>query len=41
MISLGLTMVSYPKWFKWTIKLQLLMLAVNVALLMAAVAIGF
>ena len=41
MISLGLTVVSYPKWFKWTIKLQLLMLAVNVALLMAAVAIGF
>lgn len=41
MISLGLTVVSYPKWFKWTIKLQLLMLAVNMGLLMAAVAIGY
>ena len=41
MITLGLTVVSYPKWFKWTIKLQLLMLVVNVALLMLGVAIGF
>ena len=41
MITLGLTVVSYPKWFKWTIKLQLLMLLVNIGLLMAGVAIGF
>jgi len=41
MITLGLTVVSYPKWFKWTIGLQLVMLVVNVGLLMAAVAIGF
>lgn len=41
MITLGLTVVSYPKWFKWTIKLQLLMLVVNIGLLMAAVAIGY
>ena len=41
MITLGLTVVSYPKWFKWTIKLQLLMLVVNIGLLMAGVAIGF
>jgi uncharacterized ion transporter superfamily protein YfcC len=41
MITLGLTVVSYPKWFKWTIGLQLLMLVVNIALLLLAVAIGY
>ena len=41
MITLGLTVVSYPKWFKWTIGLQLLMLLVNIALLLLAVAIGY
>ena len=41
MITLGVTVVSYAKWFKWTIPLQLLILAVNVLLLIAAVAIGY
>jgi hypothetical protein len=41
MITLGLTVVSYPKWFKWTIGLQLLMLVVNIALLLLAVAVGY
>lgn len=41
MITLGLTVVSYPKWFKWTIGLQLLMLLVNIALLLLAVVIGY
>lgn len=41
MITLGLTVVSYPKWFKWTIGLQLLMLIVNIALLLLAVAVGY
>lgn len=41
MITLGLTVVSYPKWFKWTIGLQLLMLVLNVAILLLAVVIGF
>ena len=41
MITLGLTVVSYPKWFKWTIGLQLMMLVVNIALLLLAVAIGY
>ena len=41
MITLGLTVVSYPKWFKWTIGLQLMMLVVNIALLLLAVAVGY
>ena len=41
MITLGLTVVSYPKWFKWTIGIQLLMSALNVSLLLLAVLIGF
>ena len=41
MITLGLTVVSYPKWFKWTIGLQLFMLLVNCGLLCLAVAIGY
>jgi len=41
MITLGLTVVSYPKWFRWTIGLQLGMLLVNCALLVLAVAIGY
>jgi len=41
MITLGVTVVSYTKWFKWTIGLQLAMLAVNAAILMFAVFIGY
>lgn len=41
LISLGLTVVSYPKWFKWVIGLQLLVLAVTTAFLLLAVAINY
>ncbi len=41
MITLGLSVVSYPKWFKWTIPLQLFMLVLNILLLIFAVLIGF
>lgn len=41
MITLGVTVVSYPKWFRWTIGLQLAMLAVNAAILMFAVFIDY
>ena len=41
LIALGFTVVSYPRWFRWTFPLQLLMLAVTSAFLAAAVAIGF
>lgn len=41
LIALGLTTVSYLKWFKWVILLQLLVLAVSALFLAAAVMIGF
>ncbi len=41
MITLGVTVVSYPKWFKWTIGLQLTVLALNVGLLLLAVMINY
>ena len=41
MITLGVTVVSYPKWFRWTIKLQLLVFAANILLLLAAVAMVY
>ena len=41
MITLGITVVSYPKWFKWTMPLQLLMLALNILILCFAVFIGY
>ncbi len=41
MITLGITVVSYPKWFKWTMPLQLLMLAINILILFLAVLIGY
>jgi uncharacterized ion transporter superfamily protein YfcC len=40
LIALGLTVVSYPKWFRWVIGLQLAVLALTVLLLLAAVAIN-
>lgn len=40
LVSLGLAGVSYPDWFKWTIPLQLITLAVTLAFLFLAVAIG-
>ncbi len=41
LISLGLTVVSYPKWFRWTAKLWLLVILATVVFLGIAVAIGY
>ncbi len=41
LICLGLTVVSYPKWLKWSLKLWLWVILVTVAFLGFAVAIGF
>ena len=41
MITLGVTVVSYPKWFKWSIPLQLFMLGVQILFLLLAVLIGY
>ncbi|MEW5785892.1 MAG: hypothetical protein AB1767_12610, partial [Bacillota bacterium] len=41
LISLGLTTVSYVKWFKWIIGLQLAVLVVTAAFLALAVLIGY
>ena len=41
LISLGLTVVSYPKWLRWTAKLWLWVILATVAFLGIAVAIGF
>lgn len=41
LISLGLTVVSYPVWIRWTARLWLAILALAVAFLALAVAIGY
>ncbi len=41
LISLGLAGVSYTKWFKWTWKLQLAILALTSGLLMLGYVIGY
>jgi uncharacterized ion transporter superfamily protein YfcC len=41
LIALSFTVVSYPRWMKWTWKLQLVILAVTSAFLALAVAIRF
>jgi uncharacterized ion transporter superfamily protein YfcC len=41
LIALGLTTVSYTKWFKFTIWLQLLIAAVSIGFLMIAVGVGY
>jgi uncharacterized ion transporter superfamily protein YfcC len=41
LICLGLTVVSYPKWLRWTLPLWLGMLVLTVVFLGIAVAIGF
>ncbi len=41
LISLGFAGVSYGKWAKWSIRLQLPILAVTVALLLLANAVGY
>ena len=41
LISLGLTVVSYPKWIRWTAKLWLWVVLATIAFLGIAVAINF
>jgi len=41
LICLGLTVISYPKWFKWSLSLWLWVLLVTVVYLGIAVAIGY
>lgn len=41
LISLGLTVVSYPKWFKWIIKLQLIIFLITCLFLMLALAVNY
>ncbi len=41
LICLGLTVVTYTKWFKWTIKLQILSLAIASVFLLIGVAIQY
>jgi uncharacterized ion transporter superfamily protein YfcC len=41
LICLGLTVVSYPIWLRWTARLWLAMLAVTVVFLAIAVGIGY
>lgn len=36
MIALGLTVVSYPKWIRWSIKLQAVIFVITVVMLFAA-----
>ena len=41
LIALGLTTVSYTKWFRFTIGLQLIVMAVSVGFLMLAISAGY
>ena len=41
LIALGLTTVSYTKWFRFTIWVQLLIAAISVGFLMIAVGVGY
>ncbi|MDD5018416.1 MAG: hypothetical protein PHO15_09985 [Eubacteriales bacterium] len=41
LIALGLTTVSYPKWFRFTIWIQLLIAAISIGFLMLAIGIGY
>lgn len=41
LIALGLTTVSYTKWFRFTIWLQLLIAAISIGFLMIAVGVGY
>ncbi len=41
LIALGLTAVSYIKWFKFTIRIQLFIQAISIGFLMFAIAIGY
>jgi len=41
LIGLSFTVVSYPKWFRWVIKLQLIVFVITLVFLGIAVAINF
>lgn len=41
LIALGLTPVSYTKWFRFTIVVQLIIMALSIGFLMLAVAVGY
>lgn len=41
LIALGLTTVSYPKWFRFTIGIQLIIAALSIGFLMLAIAVGY
>ncbi len=41
LIALGFTVVSYPRWFRWTIGLQLIVFVLSMAFLALATVIGF
>jgi len=41
LISLGLTTVSYTKWFKWTLKIQLVMFVLTIGFLYLALKINY
>lgn len=41
LIALGLTTVSYPKWFRFSIGIQLIIMAISIVFLMLAVAVGY
>jgi uncharacterized ion transporter superfamily protein YfcC len=40
-IALSLTVISYAKWFRWSIKFQLMTLGISLAFLLIGVAIGY
>jgi len=41
LIALGFTVVSYPKWLKWTLPIQGMVFALTLVFLLVAVSIGF
>lgn len=41
MIALGLSVVSFPKWFKWTIKVQFQLMILSVFWIVVALFIGY
>ncbi|MFW5828278.1 MAG: Na+/H+ antiporter NhaC family protein, partial [Alkalispirochaeta sp.] len=41
LIGLGFTVVSYPRWFRWTILLQIVMFAISMLFLWIAVRVGY
>ena len=41
LVGLGLTVVSYTKWIRWTVKIQGIVFVISMAFLAFAIAIGF